>query len=82
MIGGGVGIADHIRIGAGAMIAAGSGVGTNVPAGSTYSGYPAQPHQRTADAVAFLMRSKRVTKALKDAELRLDALEKTLRQRK
>jgi UDP-3-O-[3-hydroxymyristoyl] glucosamine N-acyltransferase len=76
LIAGGVGIGDHVKIGAGAMIAAGSGVATNVAAGSKMSGYPAMPHERTSEVFAFLMRTKRFTKAIKDAEARIEALEK------
>src|SRR5690606_2136638 len=43
LIGGGVGIADHLNIGDGARLAGGSGVMRDVPAGATWSGYPARP---------------------------------------
>lgn len=43
MFGGRAGVGDHITIGAGARIAAGGGVLQNVPAGETWSGYPAKP---------------------------------------
>ena len=81
LIAGGVGVGDHVKIGSGAMIAAGSGVATNVAAGSKMSGYPAMPHERNAEAFAFLMRNRRVTKAIKDAEARLDALEKANKEK-
>jgi len=82
IIAGGVGIADHVRIGAGSMIGAGSGVATNVAAGTKVLGYPAQPYARATETIAFLLRHKRVTKALTSAADRLDALEKALRQPK
>jgi UDP-3-O-[3-hydroxymyristoyl] glucosamine N-acyltransferase len=82
VLGGGVGIGDHVKIGADAMIAAGSGIATNVPAGAKMSGYPAMPHERTADAVAFLMRHKRVTRELESAKTRLDALESAAKNKK
>jgi UDP-3-O-[3-hydroxymyristoyl] glucosamine N-acyltransferase len=41
--GGRVGVADHITIGAGARLAAAAGVMTDVPAGETWGGVPAQP---------------------------------------
>jgi len=81
LIGGGVGIGDHVKVGAGAMIAAGSGVATNVAAGSKMSGYPAMLHERTSEGFAFLMRNKRFTKAIKDAEARIEALEKAAKQK-
>ena len=43
ILGGQVGIADHVTIGEGAVIAAKSGVMSNVPAGERWMGYPAMP---------------------------------------
>lgn len=43
IFGGRAGVGDHIAIGEGARIAAGAGVLANVPAGETWSGYPAKP---------------------------------------
>jgi len=43
IFGGKAGIGDHISIGEGARVAAGAGVLANVPAGETWSGYPAKP---------------------------------------
>ncbi len=43
MMGGQVGLADHLTIGAGAMLAAGSGLMRDVPAGETWGGRPARP---------------------------------------
>jgi UDP-3-O-[3-hydroxymyristoyl] glucosamine N-acyltransferase len=43
MFGGQVGIADHVTIGEGARVAAKSGVMSNIPAGTTWMGYPAMP---------------------------------------
>jgi UDP-3-O-[3-hydroxymyristoyl] glucosamine N-acyltransferase len=42
-LGGRVGIADHFTIGDGARLAANAGVMSNVPAGETWGGFPAQP---------------------------------------
>ncbi|PRX35003.1 UDP-3-O-[3-hydroxymyristoyl] glucosamine N-acyltransferase [Meinhardsimonia xiamenensis] len=42
-LGGKVGAADHVKIGAGARLAAGSGVTGTVPPGATYAGFPARP---------------------------------------
>ena len=47
MMGGGVGIADHVTIGAGAQLAAGSGFMHDVPAGEVWGGYPAEPMAAT-----------------------------------
>jgi UDP-3-O-[3-hydroxymyristoyl] glucosamine N-acyltransferase len=43
IFGGKAGIGDHITIGVGARVAAGAGVLADVPAGETWSGYPAKP---------------------------------------
>ena len=43
MFGGKAGIADHLGIGDGARVAGGAGVLANIPAGETWSGYPAKP---------------------------------------
>ncbi|MCB1501707.1 MAG: UDP-3-O-(3-hydroxymyristoyl)glucosamine N-acyltransferase [Bauldia sp.] len=43
MIGGGVGIKDNVSIGSGARIAGASAVGSDIPAGETWGGYPAMP---------------------------------------
>lgn len=43
IFGGKAGIGDHIAIGEGARVAAGAGVLADIPAGETWSGYPAKP---------------------------------------
>src|SRR6185503_12178712 len=43
VLGGRVGVADHLKIGARAVVGAAACVGTNVPAGAVYAGYPAVP---------------------------------------
>jgi UDP-3-O-[3-hydroxymyristoyl] glucosamine N-acyltransferase len=54
MLGGQVGIADHLIIGDGAMIGAKSGVVSNVPAGEKWFGYPALPGRGFLRAMAVL----------------------------
>ena len=56
MIGGQVGIADHVTIGAGAMLGAQSGYMSNVPAGARWIGSPAQPVRDFMKGVAVLRR--------------------------
>jgi UDP-3-O-[3-hydroxymyristoyl] glucosamine N-acyltransferase len=46
IIGGAVGITDHVRIGKGSQLAGRSGVSKNVPPGKTWAGFPAQPHRK------------------------------------
>jgi UDP-3-O-[3-hydroxymyristoyl] glucosamine N-acyltransferase len=52
MLGGKVGVADHLSIGAGARLAAGAKVMRDVPAGAAFGGFPAQDirhwHRETA----------------------------------
>ena len=43
VLGGQVGVADHVTIGAGAMVAAKGGVMGDVPPGEKWGGYPARP---------------------------------------
>jgi UDP-3-O-[3-hydroxymyristoyl] glucosamine N-acyltransferase len=46
--GGQVGVGDHINIGTGASLAAGSGFHKDVPDGETWAGYPARPMDESA----------------------------------
>ena len=45
VLAGGVGLRDHIKIGDGAILGAKSGVMHDIPAGTTYLGYPATPER-------------------------------------
>jgi UDP-3-O-[3-hydroxymyristoyl] glucosamine N-acyltransferase len=56
MILGQVGIAGHGTIGAGARVAAQAGVFGDIPAGETWSGYPARPHKEALRAQAALFK--------------------------
>jgi len=55
--GGRVGLKDHVRVGAGARIAAGTAVLTDVPAGETWAGYPAKPSRTWMRELAWLARA-------------------------
>lgn len=79
-LGGGVGIGDHVRIGDQAVIAAGSGVATDVPANAFFSGYPAQPHPRTVEQHLYLRRQRRLHDKVQAMASRLDALERTVKK--
>jgi len=59
MLGGQVGVADHITIGAGAMLGARGGVMSNVPAGGRWAGFPAEPAGDWKRGVATLRRLTR-----------------------
>ena len=54
MFGGQAGVGDHIRIGEGARLAGGAGVLADVPAGETWSGYPAKPIRQSLREAIWL----------------------------
>ncbi len=56
MVGGQVAIADHLTIGDGARIAGKSGVMSDIPAGETWTGFPAWPGLQFFRAMAKLRR--------------------------
>jgi UDP-3-O-[3-hydroxymyristoyl] glucosamine N-acyltransferase len=56
ILAGQVGVSGHLTIGAGARLAAQSGVISDVPAGETWSGYPARPHKEALRATAALFK--------------------------
>ncbi len=56
IIAGQVGISGHHTIGAGATVAAQAGVFGDVPAGETWSGYPARPHKEALRAQAAMFK--------------------------
>ena len=59
MMGGQVGVVDHVTIGTGAMIAAGSGIMSDVPAGKKWGGSPAGPARDWLKGQAVLRRFAR-----------------------
>jgi len=56
MMGGRVGVSDHRTVGARAVLAAGSAVLQDVPAGETWAGYPAKPIRKWMREAAWLNR--------------------------
>jgi UDP-3-O-[3-hydroxymyristoyl] glucosamine N-acyltransferase len=82
LLGGGVGIADHVRIGSDAAVAAGSGVGTNIAEGVKVSGYPAMPHDRSVEIYAFLARHKRFLRDLDEVKARVAAIDNPVKVKK
>lgn len=58
-LGGQAGVAGHLRVGPGASIAAQSGVATDVPAGETWFGSPAQRSQTSFREIVLLRRLAR-----------------------
>lgn len=65
MFGGQAGVGDHITIGTGARVAAGGGVLKNIPAGETWSGYPAKPLRQSLREAVWLSKqaSRKETRA-------------------
>lgn len=66
------GVSGHLTIGDGARIAAQAGVIGDVPAGATYSGYPARPHREAMRASASLFRLPEFFRRLRRLEARVE----------
>ena len=70
IIAGQAGLAGHLTVGAGARIAAQAGVIGDVPAGETWSGYPARPHRESLRASGALLKlagmMRRIEKLLEE----------------
>ncbi|MEO5814489.1 MAG: UDP-3-O-(3-hydroxymyristoyl)glucosamine N-acyltransferase [Gemmatimonadaceae bacterium] len=64
ILAGQVGIAGHRTIGEGARLAGRAGVYGDVPAGETWSGYPARPHREALRAQAAMFRLPAIMRAL------------------
>jgi UDP-3-O-[3-hydroxymyristoyl] glucosamine N-acyltransferase len=74
ILAGQAGISGHLTIGAGARLAAQAGVFGDVPAGESWSGYPARPHRESLRASAALFKlagmMRRLEKLLEEPESR------------
>ncbi|CAN5219141.1 UDP-3-O-(3-hydroxymyristoyl)glucosamine N-acyltransferase [soil metagenome] len=66
--GGKAGVGDHISIGTGANVAAGAGVLANVPAGETWSGYPAKPLRQFLRETIWLSKQVGKKKGSRESE--------------
>jgi UDP-3-O-[3-hydroxymyristoyl] glucosamine N-acyltransferase len=64
LLAGQVGVSGHTVIGTGARLAAQAGAFGNIPAGETWSGYPARPHRDALRAQAALFKLPRLMRAL------------------
>lgn len=64
VLAGQVGLSGHLTIGDRARLAAQAGVFGDVPAGETWSGYPARPHRQSLRASAALLRLAEIIKKL------------------
>lgn len=77
VLGGQAGVGGHLSIGARARIGAQAGVTGNVPAGETYSGYPARPHGEAMRALGALFRLPDLVRRVRALERALPGREKT-----
>ena len=64
ILAGQAGLGGHLTVGRGARIAAQAGVMGDVPAGATYSDYPARPHQEALRAMSALYRLAPIVREL------------------
>jgi UDP-3-O-[3-hydroxymyristoyl] glucosamine N-acyltransferase len=64
ILAGQVGLAGHLTVGKGARLGAQAGAFGDVPAGETWSGYPARPHKEALRAQAALFRLSGLMKTL------------------
>jgi UDP-3-O-[3-hydroxymyristoyl] glucosamine N-acyltransferase len=75
ILAGQVGAAGHLTIGDGATISSQSGVPSDVPAGATYSGYPAMDNLAWRKSVAVFNRLPELQKDLRDLRSAMARLE-------
>jgi UDP-3-O-[3-hydroxymyristoyl] glucosamine N-acyltransferase len=68
VIGGQAGVIGHAEIGAGARIGGQAGVIGDVPAGETYSGYPARPHREALRGQGLVARLPELMKRVRELE--------------
>ena len=64
VVGGQAGLGGHITIGKGARVAAQGGAFGDIPAGETWSGYPARPHKEALRAQAALFKLSKIMRPL------------------
>lgn len=67
-----VGVTGHVEIGSGAVVAAQAGVFGDIPAGETWSGYPARPHSEALRAQASLFRLAKLQARVRDLERKIE----------
>ncbi len=66
ILAGQVGLAGHLTVGRGARVGAQSGVMGDIPAGTTWFGYPARPHGEMMRTIAASHRLAKILGALED----------------
>lgn len=67
MFGGQAGVGDHLNIGDGARVAGGAGVLSDIPAGETWSGYPARPIRQFLRETIWLAKQTSTKKAPRES---------------
>ena len=72
--GGQVGIVGHVEIGDGVRLGAQSGVPNDIPAGETYSGYPALPHAMWLREMAAMHRLPALVRQVRELEKQVEKL--------
>ncbi len=75
VIAGQVGVVDHLEVGDGATIGAKAAILTNVPAGVSYTGYPARPHREQLRVWGYESKLPALAKTVAKLEKRLAELE-------
>jgi UDP-3-O-[3-hydroxymyristoyl] glucosamine N-acyltransferase len=75
VLGGQVGIIDHLRIGAGAQVAAQSGIFGDLEAGRVYRGTPAVEHHLFGRQQVGVRRLPKMIEQLRDLRNRIERLE-------
>lgn len=68
VLAGQVGVGGHLEIGAGARVGGQAGVTADIPAGATYSGYPARPHREAMRAQGAVFRLPELLRRIKALE--------------
>ncbi len=71
-----VGVVGHLTIGDGARLGAQAGIPNDIPAGETYSGYPAQPHREWLREQGALRKLPEIWKRVRELEKELAQLKK------
>jgi UDP-3-O-[3-hydroxymyristoyl] glucosamine N-acyltransferase len=79
MMGGQVGIADHVQVGDGAALLAKTGLMDNAPPKTQWAGYPARTRIQWLRIEAALNKLPNALKFLRQLERRLEELEKSLK---